>query len=227
MDENWILQQLKARNNRETTPFLLIQEAYERLLLQVDTLQTRLDVSERENSSLRQQIDELSTSSGAKGGSGGAYSAAMKNEARVRDKLEKLQEEYNNILKQEANERENVLNLTKELSEIKNQNTANLATIASLKEENARAEKSIEHLKNECNEAAFRADLAEKQYEGLKMTIRNLQKENDDLQKENRQLENRVVTEKSKVSDRKTNMRFTFDRRVEPVAYPSSSYCRR
>eukprot|EP00977_Amphora_coffeiformis_P008323 scaffold1880_cov166-Amphora_coffeaeformis.AAC.2 len=206
MDENWILQQLKARNNRETTPFLLIQEAYDRLLLQVDTLQTRLDASERENSALQQQIDELSTSPGTKGSSGGAYSAAIKNEARVRDKLEKLQEEYNNKLKEEANEKETVLKLTKELSELKDQNTANVATIANLKEENARAEKTIEHLTHEYNEATSRADLAEKQYEGLKMTIRNLQKENDELQKENRQLENRVVTEKSKLLQEMSSM---------------------
>lgn len=199
MDENWILQQLKARNDRETTPFLSIQESYNHLLLQGDTLQAKLDASERENSALQQQLDEISQSSGTKGSSNGAYSAAIKNETRVRDKLEKLQEEYNQKLKEEAKEKETVLDLTKEISQLKDQNTTNLASIASLKEENARAEKRIEHLTNEYKETTSRAELAEKQYEGLKLTIRNLQKENDDLQKENRQLENRVVTEKSKL----------------------------
>lgn len=200
MDEAWFLQQLKARNDRETNPFVLIHEAYQRLLLQVDTLQTKLDASERENASLQQQLDDASTTvSSSKGNTGGAYSAAIRNEARVRDKLEKLQEEYNQKLKTEAEEKATALKLTRELSEMKDQNTAHLATIANLKEENARAEKAIVHLTNESNEANSRAELAEKQYEGLKMTIRSLQTENDALQKENRQLETRVVTEKSKL----------------------------
>ena len=203
MNESWLLERLEARNKRETTPFLAIQDVYNHLLLQVDTLQAKLDAVERENSMLKQQLDEssvLSTgSSKATGSIGGAYSAAIRNEARVRDKLEKLQEEYNNKLKSEAEEKANVLKLTKELSEMKDQNTANISTIANLKEENARAEKSIEHLTNECNEANSRAELAEKQYEGLKMTIRTLQTENDDFQKENRQLETRLITEKTKL----------------------------
>lgn len=202
MDEQWLLQKLIARNNRETAPFRLIHQAYDRLLLQVDTLQAKLNACERENSSLQQQVDDV-TASGAKGGSGGssssAYSAAIKNETRVRDKLEKLQEEYNNKLKSEAGEKATVIKLSKDLSEAKDQNTANATTISKLKEEQAKAEKTIEHLTNECQEANSRAELAEKQYEGLKTTIRVLQTENDDLQKENRQLESRVVTEKSKL----------------------------
>lgn len=212
MDEKWLLQQLKARNNRETVPFLLIHEEYNRLLLQVDTLQSKLEASERQNSYLQQQLDDSSTAAAAvsggvgKGGSGGgggssssAYSAAMRNEARIRDKLEKLQEEYNIKVKSEAEEKASVVRLNKELSEMIEENTAQTGTIANLQEENTKAEKTIQHLTNECSEANSRAELAEKQYEGLKMTIRALQQENDDLQKENRQLENRVVTEKSKL----------------------------
>jgi autophagy-related protein 16 len=98
------------------------------------------------------------------------------------------------------------LKLTKELSELKDQNTGHTATIANLKQENERAEKGIQHLMNEVAEAASRAELAEKQYDGLKLTIRSLQKENDDIQKENRQLETRMVADKSKLVSEMNNL---------------------
>jgi WD40 repeat protein len=91
------------------------------------------------------------------------------------------------------------LKLSKELSELKDQQAEKLTTVSKLEEEKARLEKAVNHLTNECNEANSRAELAEKQYEGLKGTIRSLQTENDALQKENRQLETRVVSEKEKV----------------------------
>jgi WD40 repeat protein len=100
-------------------------------------------------------------------------------------------------LKSETEERSSTLKLTRELSELKDQNTGHTATISNLKQENSRAEKAIEHLTNEVTEATSRAELAEKQYDGLKVTIRSLQQENDDIQKENRQLATRMVTDKS------------------------------
>jgi hypothetical protein len=93
MDETWLLQQLQARNDRETVPFLSIHEAYHHLLLQVDTLQAKLEASKRQLSSSQQQLGDASTATGggSKGnGNSSAYAAALKNEARVRDKLEKV-----------------------------------------------------------------------------------------------------------------------------------------
>jgi hypothetical protein len=97
---------LLERNARETIPFRSIHESNARLWQQIDGLQNKLALSEREVSKLHQTIDEqMSISGGTKGGgksSVGAAAAALKNETRLRDKLEKLQEEYNEKLKAEA-----------------------------------------------------------------------------------------------------------------------------
>jgi len=199
---------LLERNNRETKPFVSIHEAYATLLNQVDALQSKCEAAEREISSLQQQNEEAAANSapsssksllgGGSKASSAAATAALKNEARLRDKLEKLQEELNSKLKREAEDQAEALKTAKHLSEMKDLNTAQERTLANLKEENERAERAIEHLTNEVNDAKSRTELAEKQYEGLKSTIRLLQNENDKLKKENHILEERLVADKGK-----------------------------
>jgi autophagy-related protein 16 len=196
-------ERLLERNARETTPFLSVFEANSTLLNQVDALQARCELAERELSITRQQLQEAAASSSGSNSkiSSAAATTALKNEARLRDKLEELQEEYNTKLKAEAEEKEAALKTAKELSDLKDVNMAQEATIANLREGNQRSERAVEHLTNELNEAKSRTDLAEKQYEGLKLTIRTLQEENDKLQKENRMMEERLVSDKGKTVD--------------------------
>lgn len=104
-----------------------------------------------------------------------------------------------------------------ELSRYKDLNTAQDATIANLREENARAEKLIEHLTNEVQEAKSHSELAEKQYMGLKDTIRSLQNENDELKKENRKLVDRLVTEKEKAVEEINKMNELTEKLVKEV----------
>lgn len=199
-----LYEKLLERNTRETIPFRSIHESNARLWQQIDGLQNKLEFSEREISKLHQTIDEQMSISGSKGGgksSVGAAAASLKNETRLRDKLEKLQEEYNEKLKAEAHDQAAALKVAKELSELKDLNKAQETAIAQIKEEKAQAERAIEHLQSEVREAKSRTDLAEKQYEGLKLTIRSLQEENDNIQKENRQLEMRLLTDKGKLVD--------------------------
>lgn len=191
-----IYQLLLERNARETNPFVSIHEANNTLLNQVDALQAKCDAAERELSSLRHQIQEVATPGSRV--SSAAAAAALKNEARLRDKLEKLQEELNAKLKAEADDKAAALKTAKELSDMKDLNTAQEATITNLREENDRAERAIEHLTNELNDAKANTELAEKQYDGLKKTIRVLQEENDVLKTENRKLEERLVADKGK-----------------------------
>jgi hypothetical protein len=103
MDETCLRQQLQIRNDRETEPFQAIHQAYHHLLLQVDTLQAKLDASVQLVSVSRQQLEDASTASaattgattGSKGhGNASTYAAALKNEARVRDKLEKVSPQH-------------------------------------------------------------------------------------------------------------------------------------
>ena len=190
-----IHQKILDRNIRETTPFLSVHEANATLLNQIDALQLKCESLERENSNQQQQLDE-----GSPGGKGSA-NAALKNETRLRDKLEKLQEELNDKLKVYSEVNVNALQTTKDLSIMKNLNTAQEATIANLKHEHDRKEKAMEHISLELDEAKKSRRLAEQQYEGLKNTIRTLQEENDVLKKENRQLVDRLVSGKEKTSD--------------------------
>jgi autophagy-related protein 16 len=198
---NSVYELVIERNNRETAPFLSVHEANATLLIQVDALLTKYELSEREVSSLRQQLQDAAITSPGTKVTSAAAKAARKYEVQLRDKLEKLQDEYNAKLKSEANDQAAALKTAKDLSDMKDLNTAQEMTIANLREENKGAERAIEHLTNELSEAKSRTDLAEKQYDGLKKTIRSLQIENDHLKKESRIIEQRVVTEKGKTVD--------------------------
>jgi autophagy-related protein 16-1 len=183
--------QLLERNARETTPFISVYEANATLVNQVDALQLKCEALERENSS--HQLDDA--------GGKGSTNAAMKNETRLRDKLEKLQEELNDKLRINSEDSANALKTAKELSAMKDLNTAQAATISNLKQESDRKEKIIEHLTTELDEAKNSRRLAEQQYEGLKETIRTLQEENDALEKEHRKLIDRLVSGKEQTSN--------------------------
>jgi autophagy-related protein 16 len=199
---NDIYQQLLERNTRETTPFLAIHDANATLLNQGDGLRAKCERLEREISELQQQLkDSAATSAGGGKSNGAAANAAIKNEARLRDKLEKLQEELNAKLKVHADDQSAALKTAKELTDMKDLNTAQAMTMKNLRDENSRAEKAIEHLENQLADSKSRTQLAEQQYTGLKDTIRVLQEENDVYGKENRQLETRLVEDKGKMVD--------------------------
>jgi autophagy-related protein 16 len=186
------------RNAVETSPFLLVHAANATLLNQVDALQTKCDSLERECAEQKQQLEEGSVSGS---GNNRAAAAALKSEARLREKVEKLQEELNEKLRLHSEDAEAALKAAKELSDLKDVTTAQEATISNLKGENERSEKAIERLTNELQEAESRTRLAEQQYTGLKETIRTLQDENDSLKEENRKLVGRLVQDKEKKSD--------------------------
>ena len=196
-----IYQQLQERNARETEPFVAVHESNATLWNQVDALQRKCDGLEREILALEQQIAEGTSTGTSNPCTPAAATAALKNEARLRDKLETLQEELNAKLKQHAHDQAEALKLAKELSDQKDLNQAQDNTITNLKKELQRKEKAIEHLTEQYADAKSRTKLAEQQYVGLKETIRSLQQENDELQKQNAGYETRLVTEKTKLID--------------------------
>lgn len=187
------------RNTRETKPFVLIHEAHATLLNQCDALKSRCDLLEREVVAQQQQLEEFGPSNGSKAST--SSSAALKNETRLRDKLEKIQEELNAKLQVQADEQAEALRIRKELSEIKDLYMKQTASYSKLEEDSERKDKAIDHLTMELNDAKSRTKLAEQQYMGLKDTIRVLQEENDQVKREHRELETRFVTEKTKLSD--------------------------
>ena len=198
-----LYQLILERNDKETNAFVSIHSANATLLNQIDALQAKCDDLERELVIQKERLQSSSDNDASTGGTRGAVpsSVALKNETRLREKLEKLQEELNEKLKLSTEEQANTLTLTRELSEIKDLNVAQESTITNLKAENERKEKAIDHMTIELTDAKSRTKLAEQQYGGLKDTIRLLQEENDVLKKENHQFETRLVTEKEKMME--------------------------
>ena len=208
---SYLQQRILARNAAETDPFRSVHNSNRALQNTVDDLQYRCDVLQKEKDEQERIIDQLSEeiSSGAADGDGSGGGATSKGnkggpsktETRQRDKIEKLQEQLNEKLRQEVESSASALKTANELAEAKDANAAHLATIRTLQEEQAKSEKIITKLNAELTDAKSVANLAEKQYNGLKDTIRTLQEENDELKKTNGDLVNRVVSEKEKAID--------------------------
>jgi autophagy-related protein 16 len=195
---NELYQQVLERNARETTPFISIHQANASLLIQIDALQSKCEGLERDIVAQQQLLEEAGPNNGK---SYLSQSAALKNETRLRDKLEKLQEELNDKLKIHSEEQAIALKSTKELAEFKDLKISQEGTISELRQEDERKEHTIEHLTTELVDAKSRTKLAEQQYVGLKDSIRVFQDENDLIKKENRELETRFVSEKEQMSN--------------------------
>jgi autophagy-related protein 16 len=72
------------RNARETTPFVAVHEANATLLNQIDALQAKCEELERDLVIQQEKLESAGPSSGR------GASAALKNETRLREKLEML-----------------------------------------------------------------------------------------------------------------------------------------
>ncbi len=193
-----LYQLVSERNARETTPFIAIHEANATLLNQIDALQSKCEDQEREL--LDNQGGSAAVSSLHDGRSGTmAQSAALKNEMRLREKLEKLQEELTHKMMMHAQDQTSALEMAKQLASAKDNIRAHEGTIKKMEEEITKKDRRIEHMTNELEDARSRTKLAEQQYVGLKNSIRVLQEENDGIKKENRILESRLLTDKEKM----------------------------
>lgn len=213
------------RNAAETDPFSSVHSSNLALQSTVDNLQYQCTVLQKEKAEQDRIIDqlteELDAGNGASGGGGGGgkgSSGPSKTEARQREKIEKLQEQLNEKLRAEVESSASALKVANELAELKDTNVAHTTTIQTMKEEHSRTEKTITQLNAELTDAKSSANLAEKQYEGLKHTIRTLQEENDELKRANSDLVNRVVSEKEKSIDEINKMNEMCDRLQKEVA---------
>jgi autophagy-related protein 16 len=180
-------QLLLERNATETDPFVAVHAANAALYVQLDALQLKCELLERE----QHVLDSNNNSS----------SAALRNETRLRDKLERLQEELNDKLREHQKDTAQALETAKSLAQLKDTNATNQKSLQKMQQELDKKEKAILHLQQQVDDAKQTTKLAEKQYNGLKETIRSLQNENDVLRDENRKLIDRVVSEKEKTSD--------------------------
>ena len=201
MDE--IFQLIQDRNAWETDPFISIYETNASLLNLTDALEVRCIVAEREVANLRQQLQEAAL---VKGGTKNtvnniALTAAMKNETRLRDKLETLQEEFSTKLKAESVVQAEALRTATRLQAVQNLNTSYEKVMITMKEEIEQGKLTLKRMEEKMKDCEATSKLVEQQYDGLKTTIRTLQEENDDVKKENRTLEGRMLAEKGKLVD--------------------------
>ena len=98
------------------------------------------------------------------------------------------------------------LETASKLSKETDKNTDLEATVKNLKEEVEKQEEMIDRLNKDLKEAWSQTALAEKQYDGLKETIRRLQDENEKLTKSNDELVGRIVQEKEKSVEEMNSM---------------------
>jgi autophagy-related protein 16 len=178
------------RNAVETDPFVSVYASNSTLWKQVDALQLQVDSLERDLVIAKE--DEAPNK---------AANAALKNEKRLRDKLEKLQQELNDKLRTQTDEAATALKTAQKLAELKEKSSQQEKEIDKLKDEGEKAQIVIQHLEEQVEDAKSRVKLAELQYDGLKETIRTLQEENDELKKENGGLVDRAVNEKESASE--------------------------
>jgi len=191
-----LYQLIVERNLRETLPFVAIHESNAHLWNQIDALESRREELEHDLIVQREVLDQHANDP-QEGRSGMlTQSIAMKNETRLREKLEKLQDEFNQKLKIQLADQATALQVAKDLAASKDIMKDQEKTIKKLQDECSRKDAAIDHLKNQLDDAKSRTKLAEQQYVGLKDSIRVLQDENDVIMKENRLLEGRMMTDK-------------------------------
>jgi len=189
---------LLERNAFETSPFLSITLALAALENMNNDLQLRCDNLESERFEQRETINQFTSENRGKG-----YS---KIEAKQRGKISQLQEQLNEKLTIEVESSSATLKVTQDLIEQRDINSAKDATISNLRKENSQQEDEIVRLENDLQEARSHSQLAEKQYSGLKDTIKDLQETNDSLTKENRTVVNSIVTNKQAMMDQMNEM---------------------
>lgn len=220
MMERLLFNLVQERNERETLPFVAIHDSNATLLKEADAWQYKCEELERQVVAKQEYLESVAANSGisnhavSDGDNGDderreekklvelhyAESAALKNERKMREELERLrgqvktQEERHEKDAQEAKEAE------QSHSDLNERYNAQEQSLVALQEKNGRQERALEYLSTKVNDSEQRANLAEQQCIGLKDTIRLLQEETDKLKKDYRNLETRFIEEKSRLS---------------------------
>uniref|UniRef100_A0A7R9ZJY0 Autophagy-related protein 16 domain-containing protein n=2 Tax=Craspedostauros australis TaxID=1486917 RepID=A0A7R9ZJY0_9STRA len=203
-------QQILDRNARETDPFWSIHASNHDLVAEVEELQSKYEELKR--------IGMMHPS--GKGSADGAApeqdmanreSAALQNEVRLREQLEKLQEELSSTEQMRDEEKTKVAETTKGLEEARMLNAKKDKEISILEEERDTLQRGMDHLTGKVTDAEARMSLAEQQCVGLKDSIRLMQEENATVAKSKDDLEARFLTEKTKLSQSIAELMDTVD----------------
>jgi len=189
MDEVMML--ITERNSIETYPFIPVYESNA-------SLQSLVDILQQRNEDLEREVAETVAVNMRKIEDGKANLASSKNELRLRDKVEKLQEQLNEKLRTEVESSTSQLRTTTEVVKLMDSISSNESTIDELKTLKIKAEEEITDLKSQLKNAETTASFATKQYESFKEELDMLREESMELRTTNEQLVNRIISEKDK-----------------------------
>lgn len=213
-----LYQLLQERNARETFPFVAIHNSNASLVKDADAWQRKCEELECDIGSKQESLERIAAAGNnnvvsedeknANDGEGDehlaglhyAESAALKNERKMREELERLRSQMMSQQEKHLKDTEGLKEINKSHSELKELYIRQEQSLSELKDENERQDRALNHLNTQVSDSEQRANLAEQQYIGLKDTIRLLQDENDVLKKENQSLEARFIDEKSRLS---------------------------
>jgi len=214
---------VQERNERETLPFVAIHDSNTTLLKEAHDWQHKCEKLERKVVAQQESLERVAASAGSSGfhGSTGsdddgdakvdkrddqrlelhyAESAALKNERKMREELERLEGQLKIHEERHEKDTEDLERINTELTELKALCTAHERNISDLTDKNEKQERALQRLATQVSDNEERANLAEQQCIGLKDTIRILQEENDNLKKENLRFETRLIEEKNRLS---------------------------
>ena len=185
------------RNAIETEPFVSIHESYISLQITVDTL-------DRQCETLEHQVTHLKFSDNDNSGTRSLRNSVA--ESRLREKVEKLQEQINQKLQNEITASDAQVKSLEQISDLKDKVTTLQNTNEELQEELSSYKINIDTLSKKLEESDAYASATEKQYNGLKNEIETLTNENEKLMTLNSDLVGRLVSEKEKVADEMNRM---------------------
>jgi chromosome segregation ATPase len=217
---------VQERNARETFPFVAIHDSNATLLKEADAWHDKCEQLERRVVAQQESLERVAAAAGSSNFKNSnskttgdnddekkidkrddkivelhyAESAALKNERKMREELERLRGQVNLQEERHQKDAEELRDANRERTELKELCTTQERNVSELKDENERQVRALEHLTTQVSDCEQRANLAEQQCIGLKDTIRIIQEESDGLKKENRQLETRLIDEKNRLS---------------------------
>lgn len=208
---NLILQ----RNAYETIPFLPIHASNLSLSNLADALQSRCESLEKQYFLEQQQLlveahlIEAAVAAAAQTRGGNNNESSSFGNTRLREEVAQLHEGLREKIKKEIHSSSSAaatFESKKELDLLKEEKSAQETIISCLKMELERSNEITTHLQSELENAKMLTRLSERQFDGLKNAIRQLQDENDEKTKLNQRLVENAVAEKEKMAEQFNSM---------------------
>ena len=206
---------IQQRNSYETLPFLPIHASNFSLANLADALQARCESLEKQYYLEQQQLlveaHQIEEAAQDHGGNNNTInniyneSSTASGNTRLRVEVAQLHWGLQEKIKRELYSTA-AMEARKELDLLTEEKSAQESVISSLKMELDRSNEITTHLQSELENAKSLTRLSEKQFDGLKDAIRQLQEENEEKTKLNERLVENVVAEKEKMAEQFNGM---------------------